>query len=474
LLVPQAFEQFMWADPEFYDRPGLVPDGDEWFAAARRDVPAGWTRRERELWIGLQPQDCPVPEQGWKIHISAVASDAAKVCEAAWDYCVARRIPFKFLRSRQAVTVMNGKYADRAASGKLVTIYPLDDRQLAGALTDLSRELGGQAGPYILSDLRYGSGPLYVRYGAFVDLWCPGADGEPTPAIRRPDGELVPDVREPAFTLPDWVTVPEILRAALPADRDADGALEFPYDVEAALHFSNGGGVYRGRDTRTGELVVLLEARPHCGLDRDGTDAVHRLAAQRTALERLAGLPCVPRLLDYRVAWEHQFLVEEYVEGATLLEEIVRRRPLAAAGRSLAPNAEYTAWALHVLKLLETALESVHARGIWFGDLHPANILIRPDGRPVLVDFELASDLADHHRRPLAAPGFQVPPGVTGAAADLYQLNCLRLFMFFPMIIEAHREQARLKRLITTLEQDFPVPGPFGPTLRRELGHRGD
>ena len=42
--------------------------------------------------------------------------------------------------------------------------------------------------------------------------------------------------------------------------------------MEKALHFSNGGGVYLGRDTRTGEQIVLKEARPYAGLAADGAD----------------------------------------------------------------------------------------------------------------------------------------------------------------------------------------------------------
>jgi hypothetical protein len=36
----------------------------------------------------------------------------------------------------------------------------------------LGELLYGQPGPYILSDLRWGSGPLYVRYGGFAERYC--------------------------------------------------------------------------------------------------------------------------------------------------------------------------------------------------------------------------------------------------------------------------------------------------------------
>ena len=36
------------------------------------------------------------------------------------------------------------------------------------------------------------------------------------------------------------------------------------------------------------------------------------------------------------------------------------------------------------------ALEAVHARGITHADVKPENVMIRPDGSPVLIDFDVA------------------------------------------------------------------------------------
>jgi hypothetical protein len=39
---------------------------------------------------------------------------------------------------------------------------------LRKTLSDLDRSLTGKEGPYILSDLLWNNGPLYVRYGGFT------------------------------------------------------------------------------------------------------------------------------------------------------------------------------------------------------------------------------------------------------------------------------------------------------------------
>src|SRR6266571_4632022 len=74
-------------------------------------------------------------------------------------------------------------------------------------------------------------------------------------------------------------------------------------------------GLYAGTDKRTGETVVLKEARPHAGLAVDGADAVARLQRERDMLQRLAGLDCVPAVRDYFILGDHHFLVLDFVDG---------------------------------------------------------------------------------------------------------------------------------------------------------------
>ena len=121
------------------------------------------------MWRHLHPVGAQLPKQGWKIHVSAGLDNASRVLKATFDYCVERRIPFKYLPTISVVLARNSKYAPREGSGKLITIYPKGIEQLEQILTELSKTLHGEHGAYILSDLRYGKGPLYVRYGGFSE-----------------------------------------------------------------------------------------------------------------------------------------------------------------------------------------------------------------------------------------------------------------------------------------------------------------
>ncbi|WP_330239806.1 class III lanthionine synthetase LanKC [Streptomyces sp. NBC_00525] len=463
-------EPYCQADPVFYDLAGRHDAHDDTvFPRTTAPVPDGWRRGDHDVWVMYTPTGHRLPEQGWKIHVSALPDNAGRVVDLTADHCLERGIPFKFLRSRSVLTTHSLKYAPRSASGKLVTIYPCDEDELLRTLEELGKTLDGEPGPYILTDLRWGDGPLHVRYGGFVARYCPTEDGTSVLAVRRPDGTLVPDSRRPVFEVPDWVTPPAFLGELMAAR--SGGAEEFPYRVERALHFSNAGGVYLARDT-AGRQVILKEARPHAGLDGRGDDAVVRLARERRALERLAGLPGVPELYEHRTVWEHHFLAVEHLPGDTLQTWLARNYPLVRAGSTQEELDTYARRAAALADRVERIVRAVHGRGLVFGDLHPANILVDEDDRVHLVDFELAFPVEEADRLGLGHPGF-AGTGRTGTAIDRHALAALRLWLLFPLTNLSELDPGRASRYADVAEHRFGLtPGSLDP-LRRELAPAG-
>ncbi|MDX3387414.1 class III lanthionine synthetase LanKC [Streptomyces niveiscabiei] len=466
-----AYRRVMFLAPgtPFFDRTeadASDPD-DDFLALHASEPPADWSCHTGTDWTMLTPHGYQLPAQGWKVHVSATSENARTVLDRSWAWLVEQRMAFKFIRSRQVLLRRNGKYGDRGASGKFITVYPEDETRLASVLAELGDLLDGERGPYILSDLRWRSGPLYVRYGGFVARVMKTAKGDTVPCIEDPDGNLVPDVRGPSFRPPEWVTIPDCLAPALEA-RNAGTLHDFPYRPERALHFSNGGGVYRGTDTRTGEPVLLREARPLAGIDTHGEDAVARLQRERDCLERLAGLPWVPRLIEARVGHEHHFLVREFVEGETLAIRTTRDNP-ASPSADPARTAEYTRWAVDVLDQIDQGVQAMHARGVVFGDLHPGNIMVRPDDSIAFIDLETATtDLTS--RQIHAAPGFAAPPTHRGPSIDRYALGCLRIALFLPLTSLLAWGPEKLDHLIELIETRYPVPADFGAKVRADLG----
>lgn len=443
------------------DSPGTArPRTGEWYEAAGRPVPDGWQRHHSGDWLALRPVEHELPAQGWKIHISACLDNAESILDRTMAYCVARRIAFKFVPSRYLLHTRNAKYADRGASGKFITVYPANDEQFGRVAGELDVLLAGEPGPYILSDLRWNAGPVHVRYGSFTRRDC-YADGVLRPAIENAEGKLVPDPRGPVFRTPDWITPPDVLLPHLEA-RAATTVEASPYVVEQALHFSNGGGVYVGRDSRTGEKVVLKEARPHAGLAADGADAVTRLGRERDALERLSGLACTPEVRDTFEVGGHHFLVLQFVEGKPLNSFFALRHPLIDADPGAERLAEYTRWALRVYGLVEQAVEAVHGRGIVFNDLHLFNIMVAEDeSSVVLLDFEAAAPAADNGRQTVANPAFVAPAGRRGFDVDRYALACLRLALFIPLTSLFAIDRGKAAHLAEVVAREFPVDRAF-------------
>ncbi len=455
--MDRRYDAYCAADPLFYDSlaAGRRSAGD--FPAARRPPPDGWRIRAHDDWLIAGPTGAVLPRQGWKIHSSGCPDNAERIVDRIWDYCVPRGISFKFLRSPQVLFMRNSKYAPRASSGKLATIYPVDTDALETVLTELGAALAGEPGPYILSDLRWAGGPLYVRYGAFAHLYCVGEDGKLLPALAGPDGTLEPDRRQAVFSMPDWVRLPGFLRPHLDA-RNAVTTDDLPYRVTEVLHYSNAGGLYAARDTRSGERVVLKEARPHAGLDSRGDDAVTRLRREREMLERVAGTGLTPRVRDGFRLGDHEFLVLEYVDGEPLNRLVVRTYPLTDPEAGAAALRRYTDWALAVYGQVERAVRALHERGVVHGDVHMFNVMVRPDGRIALLDFEVAAPVTERRRPGLRNQGFAAPGDRVGPAVDEYALACLSIALFLPLTPLLRLDRAKARHLAEVVAAHFPVP----------------
>jgi len=455
-------------DTPFFDAPAADPTATGYLDEC--PAPAdGWQVTGNRDWTSLTPPDAELPAQGWKVHVSTVPDDASEALARTWDYCVGRGVPFKFLRSRDVLVQRSSKYGDRSASGKFITLYPRDEDELASVLDELGERLDGLRGPYILSDLRWGAGPLYVRYGGFKSITRRNDSGAVEYLITDPHGRLVEDRRGPSFRPPEWVTIPECLHPAI-VERSAGRLTDFPYKVTRALHFSNGGGVYRATDTRTGREVLLREARPLAGLDGRGDDSLTRLERERWALSELAGVRGVPELLDYRRGNEHYFLVRDYVEGAPLSRECLRRNPLLRGDSSPEAVEEFTRWALHVLAQVTEAVREMHDRGVVFGDLHPGNVLVDESGTVTLIDFETATTTAQDAPQAIGAVGFTAPSGYIGAAVDRYALGVLRLAVFLPFGATLTWGLDKLDTVLELVRSTFPVGDGFENEVRVDLG----
>ena len=466
--VDARHDQFALADPVFYDHPSR--------RRTRRSQPllkapqldwGNWRCVNDGNWSFRMPEGTRLPDQGWKIHISAIPSNAAEVVATAATYCHQSGLAFKHLPDHASVAAQLAKDADRSAAGKVVTVYPVDEPSLYSTLVELTLALHHLPGPWILSDLRWRNGPLSVRYGAFTPEWLRDEGGQKRHALRAPGGELIEDRREAAFTPPPWVTLPPFLQEQRDRLDETGRPDEFAYDVLRPLAFSNAGGTYLAR-THQGDQVVLKEARPATGFTPDGRDAVSRLRDEHARLVATAGTGIVAVREMFEVL-DHAFLVLEHVEGVTLNQAMVARTPIIRAGASTEDYLAYREWALDIGDQVQHALTRIHTAGLTHGDLHPGNIMVTPDDRVVLLDLEMSTPLDADASVEMGAPGFVPTDGRVGVEADLYALACVRLATFCPLTPLLHLDPAKTDELLDFAQGAFTLPESWVQQVRASL-----
>jgi serine/threonine protein kinase len=118
------------------------------------------------------------------------------------------------------------------------------------------------------------------------------------------------------------------------------------------------------------------------------------------SLSRLAH-PNVVRVLNFFRANETVYMVMRYERGRTLQEHIHARRG------GIKEN-----FIRHVFTQLMNGLREVHMNKLLHLDIKPANIYIRNDGTPVLIDFGAARQTLSEEGmklNPMYTPGFAPP-----------------------------------------------------------------
>jgi tetratricopeptide (TPR) repeat protein/tRNA A-37 threonylcarbamoyl transferase component Bud32 len=176
--------------------------------------------------------------------------------------------------------------------------------------------------------------------------------------------------------------------------------------------------VYRAEHVGTGQpaAVKLVELNEPL-----------RLRAMRREIQILGQLrhPGVVRILDEGLHDGAPWYAMELVEGRPLLAPAANGGPEGLSAR------------LGTISRLCRTLAWLHGEGVVHRDLKPQNVLVRPDGMPVLLDFGLVWRFADGEgREPLqiweAAAGtieYMSPEQIRGdwmdARADLYSLGCV-------------------------------------------------
>ncbi|MEU1649107.1 protein kinase [Streptomyces pristinaespiralis] len=243
-----------------------------------------------------------------------------------------------------------------------------------------------------------------------------------------------------------------------PARRVVDGRFE----LEGRLGGGGMGTVWRARDIVLDRAVALKEVRPpDPGLAEYDPEAARLLRArvlrEARALARVEhpGVVTIHHVVDGGED-TYPWLVMELVAGGSLADRLARgpMTPVEAArmGREVL-----------------AALRAAHDAGIQHRDVKPANVLLRPDGRPVLTDFGIAaireSTVLTATGSIIGTPDYMAPERISGdeggPGADLWSLA-----MMLYVAVEGHhplRRGTTLATLAAVLNDELPPPRQAGP-----------
>ena len=384
---------------------------------------ANYTFQDTGAYIIGYPSEAKSEKQGIKIHIT----DAEPALERITQFCANHDLTFKLPRDDRVYNEIMGKSADRAASGKWLTIYPPQDQWISIAYR-LETLLADYQGPRILSDRRIcGASIVHYRYGVFtgVEIDIPTPHGiETKKMLQLITGELVEDVRTPYFQVPPGVADPQPRDNAPDTAETEDCFLkDGRYHIQQSCHFSNTGGVYRAEDTHGQDTCIIKEARPYVAIDHTtGADAVTRLENEHKILEILASYNIAPKPRDLFFNGDsddvddeiHLFLAMEFIAGTPLSGIRPSPERIINIGIELA----------RVLNILH------NGAGVFIGDLTPSNVMLQDDDSIKLIDFEAGYTC---HQVPttLSTLGFAPPtPETRPGAADIYGFGALIIDLY--------------------------------------------
>lgn len=146
----------------------------------------------------------------------------------------------------------------------------------------------------------------------------------------------------------------------------------------------------------------------------DGSETIVSFEVEHQLLQVLTG-PQVPRFVAAGDLQRVPYLVMEYVEGKTL------DHWMAAPGHKSSIPAEEVA---RLGAALAKAVHHLHLQHVCHHDLKPANVLIKPDGSAVLLDFGLSCHahypdlLAEELRKAIGSPAWIAPEQIVGVRGD--------------------------------------------------------
>lgn len=233
----------------------------------------------------------------------------------------------------------------------------------------------------------------------------------------------------PACNAPENLTHTEICQSC-----GAKLLLHDRYRVLQALGQGGFGATFLAKDESLpgNPYCVIKQLRPAASSQHVLQMARDLFRREANTLGKIGNHPQVPRLLDYFEASREFYLVQEYISGSTLQQEVKRSGPFSEAGVK------------QFLSEVLPMLQYIHGQQVIHRDIKPANLIRRSqDKKLVLIDFGAVKDQVTPSRAgaseqtaltqyAIGTPGYAPPEQMAMRpvyGSDLYALGVTCLYL---------------------------------------------
>ncbi|MHC4141624.1 MAG: serine/threonine-protein kinase, partial [Planctomycetota bacterium] len=236
-----------------------------------------------------------------------------------------------------------------------------------------------------------------------------------------------------------------------------------PYRIDREIGRGGQSVVYLAEDTRLGRRVAL---KILSGGPVPDARTVRRFTREAETAARLDH-PAICTVHEAGVERGVRYIAMRYVEGRTLAAKI-------AAARQADGDPPDPMEAVAVLEQVARAVHAAHEAGVIHRDIKPGNIMVTPEGEPVVLDFGLARDERGSLSLTLSGSVFGTPAylapeqietrvGSVDRTTDVYALGAT---LFELLTLHAPYEAPTRQRLYrAVLLEQPPDPRRYSPVV---------